>query len=179
MSYKLLPATRCKEIQVTQSKIRKDDLSEIYSTVRRSVYVAAKGHDNSLPGLVLAVIGDSESYVPKPWNTTAFTSGLLQCIQGVKKSWVVYRGNKDGVSALIHNAFRETADTNSETLGRATFSEKIEGNTLIAIRPWTKMDEEGANKVKESDLLLTLRPVFSDVQKQRKYRWFNRYLSHF
>lgn len=83
----LLFISRYKEIQVTQSKIRKDDLSEIYSTLRRSVYVAAKGHDNSLPGLVLAVIGDSESYVPKPWNTTAFTSGLLQSIQGVKSNY--------------------------------------------------------------------------------------------
>ncbi|CAG2236290.1 unnamed protein product [Mytilus edulis] len=179
MTNLLLPTTRYKEIQVTQSKIRKDDLSEIYSTLRRSVYVATKGHDNSLPGLVLAVIGDSESYVPKPWNTTAFTSGLLQSIQGVKKSWVIYRGNKDGVSALIHNAFRETADTNLATTQRNALNAKIKGNTLIAIRPWTKMDQEGNNKVKEPDLILSIRPVFKDVQKERKYRWFNRYLSHF
>lgn len=39
---------------------------------------------NKYPGLVLAVVGDCDSYVPKPWNTTAFTTGLVNTVNGVE-----------------------------------------------------------------------------------------------
>ena len=40
--------------------------------------------DKNFPGLVLAVVGDSDSFVPRPWNTTAFTSGLRKTLKGAK-----------------------------------------------------------------------------------------------
>ncbi|XP_052100114.1 transient receptor potential cation channel subfamily M member 2-like [Mytilus californianus] len=168
------------EIHVKESCINDEDLNEIYSTIRRSIYVPADDeHDNGLPGLVLAVIGDSESYVPKPWNTTALTSGLLQSTQGVKKCWVIYRGNNDGISALIYKTFRETTDTHAAKTHKEQSSGKTKENILIAIRPWTKTNAKDVNKVNGPDLYLTLKPVSRDVQEQRNYRWFNLYLSHF
>ncbi|VDI44633.1 Hypothetical predicted protein [Mytilus galloprovincialis] len=160
------------ELHIQESKSRSEDLNEILCILQR--YLAKK--HNILPGLVLAVIGDSESYVPKPWNTTAFTSGLLQAVQGVKKSWIIYRGNNDGISTLIYNAFRITTDIQS---AKENQIEMTHGNTLIAIKPLTDTYEEDDNNGAKPDLLFTLKPVFEDSQTQTKYRWFNHYLSHF
>ncbi|XP_052100110.1 uncharacterized protein LOC127734318 isoform X2 [Mytilus californianus] len=180
MSGNKLPTTslriRKKEIHVKESTIHSEDLSQILCNLQRSL--AADEH-SCLPGLVLAVVGDSESYVPKPWNTTAFTSGLLQSIQGVKKSWIIYRGNNDGISALIYNAFRETTHTQPALRRRDKSIETTNENTLIEIRPLTENEEADDDNVTEPDWLFTLKPVFDDLQTQMKYRWFNRYLSHF
>ncbi|CAC5398361.1 unnamed protein product [Mytilus coruscus] len=125
---------RCREkieIIVNQPIIKSEDVSPILSKLEERL-VAADGNDNCFPGLVLSVIGDSESYVPKPWNTIAFTSGLLQSIQGVKKSWVIYRGKTGGISKLIYDAFREPKDETNE---------KFNKNTIIAIRPAKKNEK--------------------------------------
>ncbi|CAC5398354.1 TRPM2 [Mytilus coruscus] len=174
----MLPSTRIrkKEIHVKESTIHSEDLSQILCTLQRSL--AADEH-SCLPGLVLAVVGDSESYVPKPWNTTAFTYGLLQSIQGVKKSWIIYRGNNDGISELIYKAFRETTDTPPALKSKEKSIKTTNKNTLIAIRPLTENNEADDDNVAEPDWLFTLKPVFEDLQTQMKYRWFNRYLSHF
>lgn len=38
------------------------------------------------PGLVLAVVGDSDSFVPRPWNTAKFTSGLIDTVNGANST---------------------------------------------------------------------------------------------
>lgn len=51
------------------------------------------------PKLVLSVIGDSSSFVPKPWLTSVFQTGLIETAKGAKgmfrnyknlHSWYVY-----------------------------------------------------------------------------------------
>lgn len=36
------------------------------------------------PKLVLSVIGDSSSFVPKPWFTSVFKAGLIETAKGAK-----------------------------------------------------------------------------------------------
>ena len=43
-----------------------------------------KERDNRFPRLVLAVIGDSTSFVPKPWLTQIFQLGLIKTAEGAK-----------------------------------------------------------------------------------------------
>ncbi|CAG2231053.1 unnamed protein product [Mytilus edulis] len=139
------------ELHIKESKSRSEDLNEILCILQR--YLAKK--HNILPGLVLAVIGDSESYVPKPWNTTAFTSGLFASCTRSQKITTDIQSAKENQIEMTH------------------------GNTLIAIKPLTDTYEEDDNNVAKPDLLFTLKPVFEDSQTQTKYRWFNHYLSHF
>lgn len=40
---------------------------------------------------MLAVVGDSESFVPRPWNATAFTADLINTLKKV-----------EGISMLCH-----------------------------------------------------------------------------
>lgn len=63
--------------------------SEIYNTIRESSEAIFDNQDKSLPGLVLSVIGDSESYVPKSWNTAEFESGILQTVKGAKGKQII------------------------------------------------------------------------------------------
>lgn len=67
--------------------------SEIYNTIRESTEAIFDNQDKSLPGLVLSVIGDSESYVPKSWNTAEFESGLLQTVKGAKGKQIITHCN--------------------------------------------------------------------------------------
>ncbi|XP_071166794.1 transient receptor potential cation channel subfamily M member 1-like [Mytilus edulis] len=76
------------------------------------------------PGLVLAVVGDSDSFVPRPWNATAFTADLIDTLKKVKESWLIYRGKDVGISSFIYNAFEEDIRTN-ETLS----------TKLLAVKP--------------------------------------------
>ncbi|CAG2208932.1 unnamed protein product [Mytilus edulis] len=168
------------EVIVNQTSITSEDESPILSKLKE-LLEAADGTDNCFPGLVLSIIGDSESYVPKPWNTVAFTSGLLQSIQGVKKSWVIYRGKTGGISRLIYDAFRETSNTKSPTEPKNKNKETFNNNTLIAIRPAKKIEKKGKDKVTEPNWCISLKSDFEDDQKPhpRRYKWFNRYVCHF
>lgn len=72
--------------------------------------------------------------------------------------WVIYRGNNDGISAMIYKAFRVARDTHAATQPTEKTkeqaaqqptektkehaapqpTEKTKENILIAIRPWTE-----------------------------------------
>ena len=43
-----------------------------------------KGKDGWHPRLVLSVVGDSSSFVPKPWLTPVFQLGLIETAKGAK-----------------------------------------------------------------------------------------------
>ncbi|XP_052062045.1 uncharacterized protein LOC127702076 isoform X3 [Mytilus californianus] len=88
------------------------------------------------PGLVLAVVGDCDSYVPKPWNTTAFTTGLVNTVNGVEKSWIIYRGKTSGVSAYIDKTFKKETRKN--------------GNILIAVQPIKNHNDKGNKQTTEN-----------------------------
>lgn len=43
-----------------------------------------KSEKNKYPRLVLSVVGDSGSFVPKPWLTPVFQLGLIETAKGAK-----------------------------------------------------------------------------------------------
>ncbi|XP_071166777.1 uncharacterized protein [Mytilus edulis] len=177
--------------------------SEIYNTIRESTEATSDDHGRYLPGLVLSVIGDSESYVPKSWNTTEFESGLLQTVKGAKKSWIIYRGNKDGVSSLVDMAIKGSTliDDNNQNQE----NEKNGGNqkvTLVAIKPFIKPEEDSENKRssenqnyqdtensspeiqnyqrKHGRWTFQINPQFAEEypEAKKEFKWFNNYLAN-
>lgn len=48
------------------------------------------------PKLVLSVIGDSKSFVPKPWLASVFKQGLIETAKGAKGicSLLIFTGKK-------------------------------------------------------------------------------------
>lgn len=51
------------------------------SELRNRYYL---GRVPETPKLVLSVIGDSSSFVPKPWFTSVFKAGLIETAKGAK-----------------------------------------------------------------------------------------------
>ncbi|CAC5398362.1 unnamed protein product [Mytilus coruscus] len=156
--------------------------SKIYNTIRKSTGATTDDHGGYLPGLVLSVIGDSESYVPKSWNTTEFESGLLQTVKGAKKSWIIYRGNNDGVSSLVDIALKGSTLVDDNYMDQD--NERNGGNqkvTLVAIKPWIdpKNLEYSSTPEKENGrwiFQLKFEPNCPD--NKTELIWFNNYLAN-
>ena len=65
--------------------------TELTETKGKNIIECTNTEDkDKFPGLVLAVVGDCDSYVPRPWNTTAFTTGLLNTVHGVNSKILVF-----------------------------------------------------------------------------------------
>ncbi|XP_063435619.1 uncharacterized protein LOC134716540 [Mytilus trossulus] len=60
--------------------------------------------DDRYPRLVLSIIGDSSSFVPKPWLTPVFQLGLTETAKGAKDCLVIYKGSTEKVSNLVWEA---------------------------------------------------------------------------
>ncbi|XP_076101787.1 transient receptor potential cation channel subfamily M member 1-like isoform X2 [Mytilus galloprovincialis] len=131
------------------------------------------------PGLVLAVVGDSDSFVPRPWNTAKFTSGLIDTVNGANKCWIIYRGGEDGVSSYIDKAFeisKLSTDKDSDTKKKEM---PLKNEKFIAIKP-VLADYEDEDIVKEKRLprwTFLVRPSFVECKDEgiQKYKWFNEY----
>ncbi|XP_052100119.1 transient receptor potential cation channel subfamily M member 8-like isoform X3 [Mytilus californianus] len=166
--------------------------SEIYNTIRKSTGATSDNQDRSLPGLVLSVIGDSESYVPKSWNTTEFESGLLQTVKGAKESWIIYRGKKDGVSSLVDMAFKGSTlvDDNDKNQDNETNcrNQKV---TLVAIKPCNETEDKTCKKengrwtfqlklrvASTSDAKNKQNPNENCLNNKKEFKWFNNYLAN-
>ncbi|XP_056002348.1 uncharacterized protein LOC125661864 isoform X2 [Ostrea edulis] len=69
-----------------------------------------KEHVGSTPTMVFSVIGDSDSFVPRPWAKTVFQTALIEAAKSGGESWILYRGHKNGVSDIIRDAYRNYGD---------------------------------------------------------------------
>ncbi|VDI67062.1 Hypothetical predicted protein, partial [Mytilus galloprovincialis] len=139
---------------------------------------------DNFPGLVLAVVGDCDSYVPRPWNTTAFTTGLLNTVHGVNKSWIIYRGKTSGVSSYINKAFKKDTSNSKKYPTNTTVLNETDSTILIAVQP-KKNDE--IKKLLEARKLnphkvfqLNMEPEIEKcklVKRKEEYKWFNTYIA--
>lgn len=57
------------------------------------------------PTMVISVIGDSDSFVPRPWPKTVFQTALIEAAKSGKDTWILFRGYASGVSKLIMDAY--------------------------------------------------------------------------
>ncbi|CAC5398351.1 unnamed protein product [Mytilus coruscus] len=116
-------------------------------------------------GLVLAVVGDSESFVPRPWNATAFTADLIDTLKKVKESWLIYRGKDIGISSFIYNAFEEDIRTNG-TLATKLIAVKPKDEKILRKPNQQKLTTTGQSKASKNQLSFKL-PSMNDKD------WFN------
>ncbi|XP_052100105.1 transient receptor potential cation channel subfamily M member 8-like isoform X2 [Mytilus californianus] len=117
------------------------------------------------PGLVLAVVGDSESFVPRPWNATAFTADLIDTLKKVKESWLIYRGKDIGISSFIYNAFEEDIRTNG-TLATKLIAVKPKDEKILGKPNQQKQTTTGQSKESKNQLSFKL-PSMNEKD------WFN------
>lgn len=60
---------------------------------------------NATPTMVISVIGDSDSFVPRPWPKTVFQTALIEAAKSGRDTWILFRGYASGVSKLIMDAY--------------------------------------------------------------------------
>uniref|UniRef100_A0A8W8NQX3 TRPM SLOG domain-containing protein n=1 Tax=Magallana gigas TaxID=29159 RepID=A0A8W8NQX3_MAGGI len=83
------------EFQITQDLI---GVESTWNEIKKAV--------KSTPTMVFSVIGDSENFVSKPWQTTVFQTALIEAARSGGDSWILYRGLENGVSKIISDAYR-------------------------------------------------------------------------
>ncbi|VDI13155.1 Hypothetical predicted protein [Mytilus galloprovincialis] len=66
------------------------------------------------PKLVLSVIGDSKSFVPKPWLASVFKQGLIATAKGAKDCFILYKGSSEKVSSIVREAVEDFSRLQSE-----------------------------------------------------------------
>uniref|UniRef100_A0A8W8NIW9 TRPM SLOG domain-containing protein n=1 Tax=Magallana gigas TaxID=29159 RepID=A0A8W8NIW9_MAGGI len=65
--------------------------------------------------MVFSVIGDSDSFVPRPWPKTVFQTALIEAAKSAGETWILFRGNDEGVSKIVKDAYRNYEDLHFET----------------------------------------------------------------
>nr|XP_034329613.1 transient receptor potential cation channel subfamily M member-like 2 isoform X2 [Crassostrea gigas] len=69
----------------------------------------------STPTMVFSVIGDSDSFVPRPWPKTVFQTALIEAAKSGGETWILYRGNKQGVSKVVTDAYKHYGNMEFKT----------------------------------------------------------------
>lgn len=59
----------------------------------------------SAPTMVFSVIGDSDSFAPRPWPKTVFQTALIEAAKSGGETWILYRDYRTGVSKIIRDAY--------------------------------------------------------------------------
>lgn len=64
----------------------------------------------STPTMVFSVIGDSDSFVPRPWPKAVFQTALIEAAKYGGETWILHRGTGDEVSNVVQNAYQNYED---------------------------------------------------------------------
>ncbi|XP_071166748.1 transient receptor potential cation channel subfamily M member 1-like [Mytilus edulis] len=56
------------------------------------------------PKLVLSIIGDSSSFVPKPWLIPVLKTGIIATAKGAKDYLILYKGSTERISSIVKEA---------------------------------------------------------------------------
>lgn len=79
------------------SKKVKEDTKKAWKEIKIGV--------QSTPTMVFSVIGDSDSFVPRPWPKTVFQTALIEAAKSGGETWILFRGNDDGLSKIVKDAY--------------------------------------------------------------------------
>ncbi|CAG2188702.1 TRPM2 [Mytilus edulis] len=82
--------------------------------------------DDRYPRLVLSIIGDSSSFVPKPWLTPVFQLGLTETAKGAKDCLVIYKGSTEKDRVNVENAESQRSDLVEEKYYKLNFQSSDE-----------------------------------------------------
>lgn len=71
----------------------------------------------SRPTMVLSIIGDSDTFVPKPWPKNVFQTALMEAAKSGEETWILYRGGDESVSNVVKEGYKqyETIEFGIET----------------------------------------------------------------
>ncbi|XP_062621660.1 transient receptor potential cation channel subfamily M member 2-like [Saccostrea cucullata] len=82
--------------------ISKPDVEKVWIEIKEKV--------RSSPSMVFSVIGDSDSFVPRPWAKSVFQTALIEAAKSGGDTWILYRGYDYGVSSIVRSAYRKYGD---------------------------------------------------------------------
>uniref|UniRef100_K1QH82 Transient receptor potential cation channel subfamily M member 8 n=1 Tax=Magallana gigas TaxID=29159 RepID=K1QH82_MAGGI len=86
----------------SKKKVDTNQVKEVWRKIKNGV--------NSTPTMVFSVIGDSDSFVPKPWPKTVFQTALIEAAKSGGETWILYRGHEKGVSKFVREAYQSYGD---------------------------------------------------------------------
>ncbi|XP_062596063.1 transient receptor potential cation channel subfamily M member-like 2 [Saccostrea cucullata] len=132
---------------------------------------------DSTPTMVFSVIGDSDSFVPKPWAKTVFQTALIEAAKSGGESWILYRGHSYGVSDIIREAYRNYGDmefgTDSKRVDRKdkrrhikliSIAGKESPDGMQELEAEDKTPEYGINFGAEEDFLMEFEKYVSEQE---------------
>ncbi|CAC5379296.1 unnamed protein product [Mytilus coruscus] len=59
------------------------------------------------PKLVLSIIGDSSSFVPKPWLIPVLKTGIIATAKSAKDYLILYEGSHERISSIVREAIKD------------------------------------------------------------------------
>nr|XP_022311261.1 uncharacterized protein LOC111116555 [Crassostrea virginica] len=102
--------SRCskKGLETASSAYEQEDSKDMDAKAiadMKNVWEEVKDGVNSTPTMVFSVIGDSDSFVPRPWPKTVFQTALIEAAKSGGETWVLYSGKEQGVSKAVRDAY--------------------------------------------------------------------------
>ncbi|XP_078329891.1 transient receptor potential cation channel subfamily M member 2-like [Crassostrea virginica] len=73
-------------------------VKEVWGKIKAGVKVT--------PTMVFSVVGDSDSFVPRPWPKTVFQTALIEAAKSGGETWILHRGKDHGVSKVVREAYQ-------------------------------------------------------------------------
>nr|XP_022311262.1 uncharacterized protein LOC111116556 [Crassostrea virginica] len=80
--------------------------SEDTSSKVKEVWGKIKAGVKATPTMVFSVVGDSDSFVPRPWPSTVFQTALIEAAKSGGETWILHRGKDHGVSKVVREAYQ-------------------------------------------------------------------------
>lgn len=76
----LAPKNENKTKETAKKTVKKTEkeLKEIWKKIRHNVYKFTGESNITKPIMVFSVIGDADSFVPRPWKTISFQKALIE-----------------------------------------------------------------------------------------------------
>ncbi|XP_061190312.1 transient receptor potential cation channel subfamily M member 8-like [Saccostrea echinata] len=85
----------------------------------------------STPSMVFSVIGDSDSFVPRPWSKSVFQTALIEAAKSAGDTWILYRGYDYGVSSIVRSAYRKYGDMEFRAKSRDVLMDDMERHVKL------------------------------------------------
>lgn len=91
----------------TKNEILNNSLEGTWQNILYDCYKDAKIDEpfRSSPTMVFSVIGDSDSFAPRPWPKTVFQTALIEAAKSGGETLILFRGYESGVSKIIRDAY--------------------------------------------------------------------------
>lgn len=89
----------CLFIQTSKKEPQKKEIEEMWKKIQSKVYNSTGNSEISKPMMVFSIIGDANSFAPRPWQTIVFQTALIEAakngggkvlIQGINMAFISF-----------------------------------------------------------------------------------------